>query len=164
MVLALLAAAVGGGRALADAPCLDDAARFCPGIPIGDGRLWPCLQRNGFQLSSACQKNMQEVQRRASEFSVDCLADAQRLCSTTPAGGGRILECLSVYLGKRELSTNCEDAVMVAIEKLQAFADGCAEDAARLCAGIQPGKGRLLLCLRAQSNVLSSRCRAAVNP
>jgi hypothetical protein len=162
--LALLAGASGPGRALADAPCLEDAARVCPGIPVGDARLWPCLQRNSFQLSAQCTKNLQEVQRRASEFSADCLADAQRFCTYTKPGEGRILECLYAYVGRRELSTSCEDAVVTAAEKLQTFADACADDAARLCAGVQPGKGRLLLCLRAQSSHLSSRCGAAVNP
>jgi hypothetical protein len=116
------------------------------------------------QLSTACQQNLQELSRRATELDADCLADAQRYCPYTRAVEGRILECLSAHVGRRELSTSCEDAVAVAIEKLQEFADGCADDAARLCAGVQPGGGRIFLCLRARSNVLSSRCKRAVNP
>lgn len=161
--LAALLAAVAGGRALADADCAEDAARLCPGIPMGDGRLWACLVRNQMQLSSACVKNINEVRRRAGELNADCSADVYRFCPRTPAGGGRILECLRFHVGKSELSSNCEDAVVDALEKLQEFSDACANDAAALCAGVQPGGGRLFLCLRAQSDRLSSRCRAAVN-
>ncbi len=160
LLLALWAAA----PARAEAPCASDAARLCPGIPSGDGRLWACLQRNQLQLSSACVRNLQEVQRRASEFSADCGADVYRFCPGTPPGRGRILQCLSAHVGRRELSSNCEDAVVTAIEKLQEFSDACSADAASLCAGVQPGGGRLLTCLRAQSNRLSTRCKRAVNP
>ena len=66
VLLRLAVLAAGAGRALADAPCVEDAARICPGIPAKDGRLWACLQRNQFQLSTRCQKNIQEVERRAS--------------------------------------------------------------------------------------------------
>jgi len=131
---------------------------------MGDGRLWPCLLRNQFQLSTACQRNMQKVQRRAAELNADCAGDVFRLCPATRSGEGRLLDCLSVHLGRRELSTNCEEAVATALEKLQEFANGCSDDAARLCADVQPGKGRLLVCLRSQSQSLSSRCRRVVSP
>jgi hypothetical protein len=160
----LLLAATGGGRALADAPCAADAARLCPGIPAGDGRLWACFQRNQTQLSSQCVRNIQEVQRRATEFNADCAADVYRFCPGTQAGAGRILACLSTHAGRRELASNCEDAVVTALEKLEEFSVGCANDAAALCAGVQPGGGRLFVCLRAQSDRLSSRCKRAVNP
>ena len=163
VVVAALGAAAGAGRALADAPCVEDAARICPGIPAKDGRLWACLQRNQFQLSTRCQKNIQEVERRASEFTVDCAADIYNFCPGTPSGAGRLVECLATHVGRRELGTNCEDAVIKALENLQEFVDACKEDAAALCQGIEPGGGRLFLCLRAQSDRLSSRCRDVVN-
>jgi hypothetical protein len=165
--LALLCAALvawaQAGRALDDAPCAADATRLCKGIPAGDARLWDCLVRNEFQLSSTCQQNIAEVKRRTAEFSADCGPDVYRFCPRTPAGGGRILQCLRVYAGRRELSSNCEEAVVRALENLQEFSDACGGDAAALCAGVQPGGGRLFACLRSQSSQLSSRCRSAVN-
>lgn len=160
----LLVAALAAGRARADAPCLEDAARLCPGIPAGDGRLWACLQRNGLQVSSACQRNLQEIQRRASELSADCGADVYRFCPSTPRGRFRILQCLAVHVGRRELSSNCEGAVTTAIERLDEFAVACANEAETLCPGVQAGDGKLLVCLRAQWNRLSSRCQRAVTP
>jgi hypothetical protein len=165
-VLALAALlAVPGGRAHADSACLADAERLCPGIPAaGDGRLWACLQRNNLQLSSRCVENVQAVQRIAQEFAADCAADIHRLCPRTPRGGGQVLECLRPYLGRRELGSNCEEAVVKAFERWSEFADACQGDAAALCPDVQAGGGRMLLCLRAQSDRLSSRCRKVVGP
>jgi Golgi apparatus protein 1 len=162
LTCAVLAAGIQAARAL-DPPCVADAKRLCPGIPAGDGRLWECLVRNEFQLSSACQQNIREIQGRAAEFSADCAADVYRFCPRTPAGGGRVLQCLRAHAGRRELASNCEDAVVRALENLGDFAEACGGDAAALCAGVQPGGGKLFACLRAQSGRLSSRCRSAVN-
>jgi hypothetical protein len=163
--LAALLAALGGATARAsDAPCLAETDKVCPGIPAGDGRLWSCLLRNEFRLSSACVQNLREIQRRASEFNADCASDVYRFCPGVPGRGGRILECLRPYVGRRELATNCEDAVVTALEKAQEFTDACSAEAAQLCQGVQPGGGRLFLCLRHQSDQLSARCRKAVNP
>jgi hypothetical protein len=164
LLLAAAIATLGAGRAAAQAPCAEDAERLCPGIPSGDGRLWACLQRNNLQLSSACTRNLQEVRRRASEFNADCANDVFRFCPATPRGGGRVLECLRPHVGRHELSSSCEDAVATAVEKLDEFRTACADDLAALCQGVQPGTGRLLMCLRYQSDKISSRCRQAVSP
>ncbi len=164
IVAALALAFAAPARPGGDAPCVDDAARLCPGIPASGGQLWACLQRNELQLSSACVRNIQEVRRRAGEFHADCGADVFRFCPAVPRGQGRILQCLAVHLGRRELATNCEDAVATALEKLQEFSDACSAEAARYCQGVQPGGGRVLVCLRAYADRLSTRCRKAVNP
>jgi hypothetical protein len=160
---ALAAASVAPARA-GEAPCLAEADKVCPGIPAGDGRLWNCLLRNEFKLSSECVENLHEVQRRANAFSADCQADVFRFCPGVAPRGGRVLDCLRPYVGRRELATNCEEAVATALEKVQGLHDACADEAAALCQGVQPGGGRIFLCLRYQSEKLSSRCRKAVNP
>jgi hypothetical protein len=38
---------------------------------------------------------------------------------------------------------------------------GCAEDAQRLCAGVQPGGGRILACLKQHQDALSDKCKQA---
>ena len=153
-----------GGGARADAPCAADAARLCPGVPAGDGQLWACLLQSQLQLSSACQRNIQEVRRRAAEFNADCAGDVYRFCPRVQPRQGRILACLRNQVGRRELSTSCEEAVSTALEKLHEFSVACGDDAASLCPGVEPGGGRVFVCLRAQSDRLSSRCRRAVGP
>ena len=38
---------------------------------------------------------------------------------------------------------------------------GCADDAQRLCAGVQPGGGRILACLKDHKDALSDKCKQA---
>ncbi len=44
---------------------------------------------------------------------------------------------------------------------LDALRTACSDDAARLCAGIQPGGGRTVACLKQHQDELSDRCRQA---
>jgi hypothetical protein len=45
-----------------------------------------------------------------------------------------------------------------AVDTLKA---GCAEDAQKFCAGVQPGGGRIIACLRQHKDSLSSQCKQA---
>jgi len=44
---------------------------------------------------------------------------------------------------------------------LAAIRAACAEDAQKLCAGVQPGGGRIIACLKEHKDSLSDRCRKA---
>jgi hypothetical protein len=46
-------------------------------------------------------------------------------------------------------------------QSLAAIQAACAEDAKKLCAGVQPGGGRIVACLREHKDALSDRCRQA---
>jgi hypothetical protein len=52
-----------------------------------------------------------------------------------------------------------DDAAAMAILRT-----GCADDAQRLCAGVQPGGGRVLACLKEHKDALSDRCKQAARP
>lgn len=43
-----------------------------------------------------------------------------------------------------------------------AVREACKSDVATLCAGIQPGEGRIKACLRANKEKLSDGCRSAI--
>ena len=47
---------------------------------------------------------------------------------------------------------------------MDALRVACAQDAQRLCSGVQPGGGRILSCLKAHKDQLSSQCRQAAAP
>jgi len=51
---------------------------------------------------------------------------------------------------------HADEAAAVAILRA-----GCAEDAQRLCAGVQPGGGRILACLKQNKDSLSDKCKQA---
>jgi len=44
---------------------------------------------------------------------------------------------------------------------LAAIRDACAQDAQKLCAGVQPGGGRIVACLKDHKDSLSDRCKQA---
>jgi hypothetical protein len=158
LALSLFAAA----PARADSPCADDARRLCPDVPVGEGRILACLRARWKDVSSACQQNVNEVAGRARQFAAACEGDVWAFCQGVRRGQGRIAACLGARWD--DLSSTCRDAVAEASEKVQRFASDCADDAARFCAGVQPGGGRIFACLKLQESRLSSRCRAAMKP
>ena len=44
---------------------------------------------------------------------------------------------------------------------LAAIRAACADDAQKLCAGVQPGGGRIVACLKEHKDSLSDRCKQA---
>src|SRR5664279_464158 len=44
---------------------------------------------------------------------------------------------------------------------LAAIRAGCAADAQKFCAGVQPGGGRIVACLKEHKDALSDRCKQA---
>ena len=146
----------------AESPCNADARRLCPDVPVGDGGVLQCLREQWYQVSSSCQSVIQRVEGRARQIDVSCANDTFRYCQRVVRGNGRVLSCLA----KRwdGLSSTCRDAVSKVAEKVQRFTDSCSADAARLCAGVEPGGGRLFACLKLQENAVSSRCSAALRP
>src|SRR5580658_10281905 len=49
----------------------------------------------------------------------------------------------------------------LAQDQLAAIRAACAEDAQKLCAGVQPGGGRIVACLKEHKDSLSDRCKQA---
>jgi len=148
------------GPALADSACLKDAKRYCAAIPIGEGRVLTCLQARWIDLSGECQHEIQEIQNRAREISLACSNDVWQFCQGVAPGGDRIRVCL--WARWDDLSSTCRDKAAEVAEKAQAMSDRCGDDIDRLCPGMQPGGGRIYLCLKAQESKVSSQCRSAL--
>jgi phage host-nuclease inhibitor protein Gam len=57
----------------------------------------------------------------------------------------------------------CAAAALSALaqDQLAAIRAACAEDAQKLCAGVQPGGGRIVACLKAHKDSLSDQCKKA---
>ena len=50
----------------------------------------------------------------------------------------------------------------VNLPALRAARDACVADVVRLCPGVIPGGGRIILCLASQSDQISEGCRTAI--
>jgi len=91
---------------LAGVPCQDDATRFCANVPAGGGRIQACLKAHEKELSPACLKAVDELQKNMQTFAAICVFDMQRFCPDTPPGRMRMLKCLESH--HDDLSPNCK--------------------------------------------------------
>jgi len=66
------------------------------------------------------------------------------------------LTVFSVSLARAAQSAQAGDQ-----QSLAAIRAACAEDAQKLCAGVQPGGGRIVACLKEHKDSLSDRCKQA---
>jgi len=73
----------------ARAACAADAARLCPHVAPGHGRIFRCLRVREHALNDVCYKAIQV----AWTIRV-CRVDAYRLCSHVAPGEGRVIRCL----------------------------------------------------------------------
>lgn len=93
----------------ADDPCERDRAKFCAlSHPDDPARLY-CLKSVEVQLSGGCKSYIRNIKGTTQDFIDECEADYHRLCTQTPAGKGRILECLRSH--SKELDFECRKRV-----------------------------------------------------
>lgn len=85
-----------------------------------------------------------------------CMADAKKLCSNVPIGGGRIQACLMQH--EKELSDGCRKRVHDLEQEIGTLAAMCRGDIARFCSDVAPGGGRVLTCLKSHGDDLSPLC------
>jgi hypothetical protein len=151
---------VASGAMASDGPCVADARRLCPDIPVGERRILACFRARWYEVTSACQHAVQDVEGRARQISAACAGDVWQYCRGVPRGQGRLLACLAAQWN--DLSSSCGDAVAVVSERKQRFQTACAEDAARLCPGVAAGGGQIFACLKLYGDSVSGACRGAM--
>ena len=94
-----------------------------------------------------------------------CKASVRSLCGNVEPGGGRIKQCMREHWN--ELPADCRS--FISEKSRQARPDhaangqfACRQDARTLCAGVQPGGGRIIQCLRTHTDQLQAECRRTV--
>jgi hypothetical protein len=86
-----------------------------------------------------------------------CLTDAQRLCSGTPPGDGRVYFCLRSNWN--QLSEGCQSLLNWAQQRANEVTLDCQGDAFAYCQGVPAGQGRLYACLAGHRSQISSECK-----
>jgi multidrug efflux system outer membrane protein len=97
---------------------------------------------------------------RDSAQSFPCMTEIEQFCKDVPSGEGRLLQCLAAH--ETDLSPACRskfDEVRARLEEAKRI---CAPDLEKFCAGVAPGQGRLLGCLKAKLGQLTPACREQV--
>ena len=103
-----------------------------------------------------------------------CRADYEAMCASIPPGGSASLQCLQQNMAS--LSPGCQSAVgavsggggqnaprapMAAAPPARP-AQACRADYREFCAGIRPGGGRAMMCLRRHAAELSPECQESL--
>jgi hypothetical protein len=86
-----------------------------------------------------------------------CAEEIEKLCKDVRPGEGRIVLCLQEH--GSELSTVCREKVKAVVQKLEKAKQACEKDISRFCAGVAPGGGRLINCLKPHVKELAPECR-----
>jgi hypothetical protein len=94
---------------------------------------------------------------RAEVGAAPCRQDVEKLCPDAKPGGGALRGCLERHAS--ELSPACQDHLKQMTAKVRAWRQACQDDVQEFCAGIQPGGGNLLRCLRQHQDQLSKTCQ-----
>jgi hypothetical protein len=137
--------------------CAQDAARLCPGVAPGEGRVLRCLRSKEVELTPACQLVVTAPQETLAEAGEACRMDANRLCPDMRPGDGKLMDCLRSRWDL--LFPGCREAMWAAQEKRDQFQAVCGKDLDRWCKGIRPGEGRVVACLKQHAGDLSAVCR-----
>jgi hypothetical protein len=100
---------------------------------------------------------------RAEDTEGACSEDAARLCGDAGPSKGSAARCLRKH--EEELSEGCKSLLAEPQQRRADAGEACGDDAARLCADVQPGRSNtgMLNCLRANAQSLSDACRNAVD-
>jgi hypothetical protein len=96
-----------------------------------------------------------------------CKVELESYCKAVTPGEGRVLACL--YAHEDKLSGRCEYALYDAAAQLEHaigaltyLANECKTDMQQHCSNIEPGEGRLAMCLKKNEQQVSARCQQAM--
>jgi hypothetical protein len=122
--------------------CRSDYPKVCAGVPTGGAAALQCLEKNQSKVSAGCQRAVAAVSGGA----------------VTPAAGGTGVETAPAAEPPPTLVLR----PMLPREELFVLRSACGADVRALCAGVQPGGGRVVRCLAVQSASLSPACRSVL--
>ncbi len=95
--------------------CKDEIAKFCSNVTPGEGRMLACLYAYQDKLSGRCEYALYDaavqLERAVAALSYvvnECSSDLRRLCSSVPAGEGRLQQCLQE--NDSRVSVRCKQA------------------------------------------------------
>lgn len=115
-------------------------------------------------LSAAGNDEGGQRKGKGDNFAV-CEADKAKFCGDIELGDGRLVACMVEH--EKELSEECRGVVG---RKKAADAAGhksagevaCEEDMKRLCGELEPGDGRIGVCMTEHEKELSEGCRSMI--
>src|SRR5882672_3348892 len=125
--------------------CRSDYPKVCAGVPTGGAPALQCLEKNKSKVSAGCAQ------------------------AVAAAGGGAAAPTAAAASGTEAAASSGTAAAPPLVlrpmrprEVLFVVRSACGADVRALCAGIDPGGGRIIECLATQSASLSPDCRSVL--
>jgi len=125
--------------------CRSDYPKVCAGVPTGGAPALQCLEKNKSKVSAGCAQ------------------------AVAAAGGGAAAPTAAAASGTEAAASSGTAAAPPLVlrpmrprEVLFVVRSACGADVRALCAGIDPGGGRIIECLATQTASLSPDCRSVL--
>jgi hypothetical protein len=133
--------------------CRSDYPKVCAGVPTGGAQALQCLEKNKASVSPACQN------------AVAAVAGG----TAAPAGSAPATEAATSPAAPAAAPAAPSPSAAIVLrpmrprEVLFVMRSACGADVRTLCAGVDPGGGRILQCLAANASSLSPECRSVLS-
>ena len=124
--------------------CRSDYPKVCAGVPTGGPAALQCLAKNKANVSAACGKAVGAV-----------------------SGGGTTAAAAPAASGAAPAAAPATAMVLRPMrprEELFVLRSACGGDVRSLCAGVEPGGGRIARCLGGNAASLSPACKEVLAP
>jgi hypothetical protein len=129
--------------------CRGDYPKVCASVPPGGAPALECLEKNKAKVSAACAKAV-----TAAAGGGGAAATAGPAVGAAPAAGAAPATAPAVIV-LRPLRPR---------EELFIVRSACGADIRTLCAGVQPGGGRIVQCIASNAASLSPGCKDVLAP
>jgi hypothetical protein len=124
--------------------CRSDYQRNCAGVPTGGAAALQCLQKNKSKLSANCEQAVSAASGGAVTPAATGVPSAPGAAAAAPPEPALVLRPMRPR------------------EELFVLRSACGGDVRALCAGVQPGGGRIIQCLATQAASLSQACKGVL--
>lgn len=128
--------------------CRADYPKVCASVPPGGAPALECLERNKAKVSAACAKAVTAAAGGGGGATAAPAAGAAPPAGAAPAAAPAVIVL-------RPLRPR---------EELFIARSACGADIRTLCAGVQPGGGRIVQCIASNAASLSPGCRDVLAP
>jgi hypothetical protein len=130
--------------------CRADYPKVCASVPPGGAPAIECLEKNKAKVSAACAKAVAAVAGGGG-----ATATAAPAAGAAPAAAGAAPAAAPAVIVLRPLRPR---------EELFIIRSACGADIRSLCAGVQPGGGRIVQCVASNAASLSPACKEVLAP
>jgi hypothetical protein len=128
-----------------------DYPKVCASVPPGGAPALECLEKNKAKVSAGCEK------------AISAAAGGSAAAAAAPAGAG------AAATAPAAAAPAAAPAVIVLRplrprEELFIVRSACGADIRTLCAGVEPGGGRIIQCISSNAASLSPGCKDVLAP